>query len=83
MLHSKQHYRDIKANGFEWVGFDCGVHMFQKEIRENGRTLYALLRCTEEHLTNCNFEFMADQGYTLSDEKVKQIQKKYKKAQGI
>jgi hypothetical protein len=66
MKHSKSHYKSITHNGYQWGGYDGNdMHFFTKEVKEGYRVVgYLELKCSEEDLTNGNFEFMADNGLT-------------------
>jgi hypothetical protein len=84
MKHSKQHYRDIKSNGYEWFGFIDGLHHFTKEHGGfiDGKFIpktYSELICSEECLENGNFEFMAKHGFTYGKELVSKLTAKYRK----
>ena len=62
MEHTKSHYRKITRNGFKWWGFVDGFHNFSKQV-DTGK--WFNIRCREDQLTNGDFEFMIDGGWTL------------------
>lgn len=72
MLHNKAYYRKFKCNGYEWGGaYDYPEsHFFVKELPGYK---FLELKCTEDCLSNGNFEFMANHELTFTDEKLKEI----------
>lgn len=81
MKHSKDYYRNKgKELGLTWGGFDDGIHFFQSGDYKIG---FKPMECTEECLENGNAEFMVKHDLTLTKEKVKHIQRKYKKRNGL
>ena len=60
MKHHKQHYKDLRYNGFRWFGFIDGIHHFSKKVT-NG---YLEMQLVEEDLENGNAEFMSENGLT-------------------
>lgn len=77
MKESKQHYINKgKELGMAWVCFDDGVHQFQKGDYRAG---FTCMYVTEECLSNGNAEYMIQHGLTLSDEKVSELQRKYRR----
>lgn len=77
MKHNKDHYRNKgKELGMSWGGCDEGVHFFQSG---NYKDKFKVMYCTEECLENGNAEYMVKHDLTLSDEKVRSLQAKYRK----
>ena len=62
MIHSKEHYKTLSKDGYKWTGFWDKFHHFTKEV--NNPRGYLTVACTDEDLTNGNFDFMIKHGLT-------------------
>jgi len=59
MKHPKSYYKNLPDyNGYKWIGFEKGKHIFSKKESKG----YATIKATEEDLTNGNIEFMTEHG---------------------
>lgn len=66
MAHPKSYYQDLPSyNGYKWIGFDKGKHLFQKKEGKG----YSVIEALESDLTNGNIEFMAEHGLTNTNKK--------------
>ena len=54
MLYTKQHYKSLKFNGYNWGCFDNGLHHFIKRTSKG----YLNCACNETDLINGNIQFM-------------------------
>lgn len=70
MKHSKDFYRNLpKHNGFKWVGFADGLHMFTKGNARNG---YSTIYLEENDIADeKNLEAMLVRGFTRNPEDYK------------
>lgn len=71
----KNFLRQLKPNGYSWTHFRDGIYYFSRKEQ----TGYSQICCSEEQLTNGDLEFMAENGYTLSNKRVNAIKAKYRK----
>jgi hypothetical protein len=66
MAHPKSYYQDLPSyNGYKWIGFDKGKHLFQKKEGKG----YSVIEALESDLTNGNIEFMTEHGLTNTNKK--------------
>jgi hypothetical protein len=70
-------YIGMEVNGFKWYSHYKGIHSFMKTGIDGHH--YEVIQCSEKQLHNGDISFMTDLGYTLSDERMRQIQKQYSK----
>ena len=81
LIQSKSYYVGIgKGLGMSWVCCDDGIHLFQSGSYRSG---FSVMYCTEDCLTNGNAAYMVLHGLTLSDEKVRELQRKYRRKHKI
>jgi len=77
MAHfDKEKFRGMTFNGYSWVGYDFGVHLFTVKMKDG---TWALIQCKEEQLFNGDIEFMTKHHLTLSKTEIKKETNKYKK----
>lgn len=75
MLVEKNSIHKYEVDGYKWVKYDCGIHVFEKVIGD----VILTIECTHEQLINNEFEFMVSNGITINKTTKYKIQKGFSK----
>jgi hypothetical protein len=75
MKHSKNYYRSLSCNGYEWGGEHLpGIHFF---VYGNNRDGFKEMLIDEDGLTNGDLQFMTKHGLTLTEKEAKKRSKAF------
>lgn len=74
--YTKEQLKKIAHNGYSWGGFIDGIHYFQRTEKDG---FYSHVAVEPAQLKNGDLKYFCQHGLTLSDERIKAVEKKYRK----